>query len=222
MDKKLIVANWKSHKNEAESIAFLKELSLVLGQVSQKYEIVVLPQYTALAGVKKYIQENDLSVSVGVQTVSSFGDGAYTGEVSARHASEFAKYALLNHSERRKYNRETDEDLNRKIEQCKTSGIIPMVCIQDETSFVPDGSGFIVYEPPSAISTFGIGKPETAQNIERVLGALKGRTSARVLYGGSVTSNNISRYLLIESLSGFLLGAASLEVSSFAKLLKKW
>lgn len=220
--KTLFIANWKSHKTVEESLNFLKELKESLSNIDlSEKEIIILPQFVALSECVRFSREENVPVSFGVQNISPFPDGAYTGEVSARQAAEFAKYALLNHSERRKYFHETDEDLAKKYEE--TAKILtPIVCVQGADSFIPSGAEIVALEPPSAISTFGVGKPETKEELAGAFNAIREKTNASLIYGGSVTSKDIVGYKGIDSLSGFLVGAASLEVSSFTELLSQW
>lgn len=220
--KTLFIANWKSHKNVEESLSFLKELREALSKVDlSDKEIIILPQFIALSECVKFAEDENIPVSFGVQNVSSFPDGPYTGEVSARQVAEVVKYALLNHSERRKYFHETDEDLVKKYE--KTVKVLTsIICIQSVDSFIPDGAKIVAYEPPSAISTFGVGEPETKEEVAEAFKVIREKTDAGLIYGGSVSAEDIKEYKGIEFLSGFLIGGASLEVKSFIDLLSQW
>lgn len=222
MDKKLIVANWKSHKTAQEAVEFLNEFKEGLSSLRlDDKEIIILPQFTAIPACSDFIKENNLPISLGAQTVSSFEEGAYTGEVCANQLKPFCEYVLLNHSERRKYCKEGDEDLKMKFEQAKNAGIIPIVCLQGKDSYFPEEAEVIVYEPSSAISTFGTGKPETKAEVSEATRALVEKSKAQILYGGSVSPEGVSEYTGVDDLSGFLVGAASLEASSFLSLLNK-
>ena len=220
--KTLFIANWKSHKNVEESLNFLRELKEPLSTVDlSEKEVIILPQFMALSECVKFAKDENIPVSFGVQNVSAFPDGPYTGEVSARQAAEVVKYALLNHSERRKYSHETDEDLTKKYEE-SVKVLTPIVCIQGIDSFIPAGAKIVAYEPPSAISTFGVGKPETQEEVAEAFKAIRVRSAAELIYGGSVSADDIGEYKGIELLSGFLIGGASLEVKSFIDLLSQW
>lgn len=221
MDKLLIVANWKSNKTVSESIEFLQKLKMVfLSLPLSNKELVILPQFIALPACAAFAKENNLPISLGVQTVSSFSDGAYTGEVSARQAGEFASYVLLNHSERKKYFMENDESLKEKFSQVVRNNLTPIVCVQDENSFIPNGATCVVYEPPSAISTFSTGIPESREEVEKVFEKIKNNSSAKLLYGGSVSEKNVNEYVGIPFLAGFLVGGASLDPETFINLIK--
>ncbi|OIP57150.1 MAG: hypothetical protein AUK12_04530 [Candidatus Levybacteria bacterium CG2_30_37_29] len=183
-------------------------------------EIVILPQFIALPACAAFAKENNLPISFGAQTVSSFPDGAYTGEVSARQVGEFASYVLLNHSERKKYFMENDTSLKEKFSQVVKNNLTPLICIQDENSFIPEGANYVVYEPPSAISTFGTGIPESREDVAKVFEKIKNISSAKLLYGGSVSDKNVNEYLGIPFLQGFLVGGASLDPETFTNLIK--
>lgn len=220
--KTLFIANWKSHKTAQESLSFLKEFKEPFSRIGlSDKEIIILPQFIALPECVRFAKEENIQISFGVQNISLFPDGPYTGEVSARQAAEYAQYALLNHSERRKYLRETDEDLTKKYEEA-VKFLIPIVCVQGTDSFIPEGAKLITFEPPSAISTFGVGKPETTEEVNEAFNRLKIKTDADLIYGGSVSADTIKEYESISCLSGFLVGAASLEVGSFIDLLSQW
>lgn len=222
MGKTLFIANWKSNKTVEESLNFLKELKESISSINlSDKEIIILPQFIALSMCAGFAKDNNIPISFGVQNISDFSDGPYTGEVSARQAAEFAKYVLLNHSERRRYLHETDEDLIKKFEQT-AKVMTPIICIQNVSSFIPNGVEIVAFEPPNAISTFGVGKPETKDEVVEAFKLLKTKTTANLIYGGSVSKDDIKKYKGIDSLSGFLIGVASLEVRSFIELLSQW
>lgn len=222
MDKKIVLANWKSHKTVQETIAFLKALhdNLSTIDLSNKF-ILICPTYISLASAAAYIQQNNLPLSLCAQDISAFGEGAYTGEVAGRFIKEFATHVLIGHSERLKYNHETVDDIQGKIVQAKEANLTPILCIQNENSFIGDVP-IIAYEPPTAISTFGVGKAETSSDVESVFTTLKQKTQASLLYGGSVDADNVSSYMSSPVINGLLVGGASLDPQTFIALLSKW
>jgi triosephosphate isomerase len=168
------------------------------------------------------VTEHEISVSLGAQDVSAFPDGAYTGEVGADQIKEFADFVIIGHSERRKYQGETVEQIAQKVIQAQAVGLTVILCVQDENDPIPDGVDLVAFEPPSAISTFGVGKAEDPQEVNRVFNILQTKTNAVLIYGGSVDASDISNYRSVEHLSGFLIGGASLEPESFSQLIKTW
>lgn len=222
MDKKRIIANWKSHKTAEEAIIFLDALKEVLPNVNLlNKEIIILPSYLSIPSVFAYIETEGLPVSLGAQDISGFEPGAYTGEVNGFQIAEFCKYVLINHSERRRYNHEADQEARSKVGMAKKYNVTPLFCIQNADAGIPDGVIDIMYEPPSAISTFQEGaQAQGNSEIEQVFAELKERMpTSHLYYGGSVTVENNARIMSIPGLAGVLVGNASLEIESFAELL---
>lgn len=218
--KKLIIANWKSNKTALEAVYWLEELNKNRGKINfETKEVVVAAPYTALSSCAAYIKDNNIPIKLAAQNISEFGIGAYTGEINGVQIREFADYVLIGHSERKRYLHETDEQVEKKITQAKEAGLSVILCVQDDNSFIDSRAEYIAYEPPNAISTFGVGKAEDPQNVENVFATLCEKTNARLLYGGSVDSKNIDKYFVISGISGFLVGGASLKAESFLQLL---
>lgn len=223
MDKKRIIANWKSNKTAEETVLFLDSLAAAWAELpTDNKEIIILPSYTALSAAYVYCETEGLPVSIGAQNISSFDEGAYTGEVNGKQLSEFCKYVLINHSERRKYNHETDQDARSKVLQCLKYNMTPLFCVQDEQAAIPDNVVEVMYEPPTAISTFQEGaKADDVSHIERVVSNLKARyPQANFYYGGSVNPQNIKQIMETPHVSGVLIGNSSLEVETFADILQ--
>src|SRR5260370_38356363 len=101
MKKLFLIANWKSYKTTPEAMQWLQEfqISNFKYQISNEKEIVVCPSFTLLPEISKFINENNLPIKLGVQNVSSFGEGAFTGEIFAKQAGEFTSHAIFGHSE---------------------------------------------------------------------------------------------------------------------------
>lgn len=225
MEKKKIIANWKSNKTAEETILFLDTLKQAWAELPlADKEIIILPSFTSLSAAYAYCIAEDLPLSLGAQNISAHGEGAFTGEVNGKQIAEFATYVLINHSERRRHNHEADQEARAKVLEARNNNLTPLFCIQDENSAIPDEVTEIVYEPPSAISTFQQdAHVQTASEIERVFGVIKGRfPSSNVYYGGSVNPETVSGLVRIPNLSGFLIGAASLDVMKFTDILTSW
>lgn len=225
VSKKRIIANWKSHKTAEETLLFLDTLQAAWGEMSmENKEVIILPSYMSLSTAYVYKETEGLPVFIGAQDISPYDEGPYTGEVSGRQISEFCQFVLINHSERRRFNHEGDQEARAKTIMAQKYNLNVLFCVQDENGAVPDGVTEIVYEPPSAISTFQEGaKIDEKANIERVFGVLKERyPHASLYYGGSVSPENVVGLLDVPYMSGFLVGNASLSVEEFAKILTSW
>lgn len=220
MKKTFIVANWKSNKISLEAKNWLGEISSLINQASNlsNKEIIVCPSFIHLCSMKTFIEEKKLPIKLGAQNISPFDEGAYTGEVSASLLKEFADYVIIGHSERRSNFNEDDEILFKKAELAKKYGLISIFCVQGIETTIPLNIAMIAYEPVNAIGT---GNPDTPENAEQVAKYIKENSKAQfVLYGGSVTSGNVSKFTQMPSIDGVLVGGASLDAQEFYKIIQ--
>jgi len=219
MDKKLFIANWKSHKTKEEAIRFFEYIKENIAHLDlSNKEIIVAPPFTLLAKARYLIDKYKLPLELAAQNVSSFPEGAYTGEISAKQVKEFARYVVVGHSERRKYLHESEMDIENKVREALETGLTIIQCIQDEDSKVHKGVQIVAYEPPSAI---GSGNPDDPEHVGEVFEKISSENAGvKLLYGGSVNVDTFQGFLGIEKLDGFLIGGASLEPESFLSLLK--
>src|SRR5438093_2798425 len=127
-DRKLIIAgNWKMNKTVAESLDLVRGLKLELANVKE-VDIVVCPPFTALSEVSKAVLDSNLRL--GAQNMSENGMGAFTGEIAAGMLKEFSvRYVILGHSERRQYQKESDELIAKKVLATHAASLKPIVCV---------------------------------------------------------------------------------------------
>lgn len=229
MKKIFLVANWKSHKNIQEahtfitrflSSSFINWLHASQEEKALTKEIILCPPFHLLSELAKMITDIHVKVPVelGAQDISPFASGSHTGEVSASEVVGLVKYIIIGHSERRREFGETDELVARKVKEALRAGLEPIVCVQEESTPVPDGVRIIAYEPLSAI---GSGKPDSPEDALRVASTFKSSGVPYVLYGGSVTSENVHKFTSLEGIDGVLVGGASLDPDSFAEIIKR-
>lgn len=219
MKRKLIVANWKSHKKLNEVKEWFEKFSELV-KMKAENQVVVAVSDVFVFEAKKLIEEFgvDQFVSLAVQDISPFPFGAYTGAVSAQMVKRVVEWAIVGHSERRRYFHETSQDVMNKVDQLVEVGIKPIVCVdkdyaKQQLSLIDEKITELVvaYEPLEAI---GSGTPEKPEEAEKVLEQIKAmREGVLVLYGGSINESNAGEYL--ESFDGLLVGGASLDPKKF-------
>jgi triosephosphate isomerase len=223
--KHLIVANWKCNPatlKEAENIFQKTEEGI---KDVKNVETIICPPFIYLL---KIISENP-AIKTGGQDCYSEEKGAFTGEISPNMLKEIGcQYVIIGHSERRKYQKETDEMINEKIKASLRAGLNPIICIDNVDQIKKDIDGLssqdldnlaVAYEPIWAIGTgkaCGISEAkEMSMAIKEILG-----NSISVLYGGSVSSQNAQGYIKEAGFNGLLVGGASLKPEEFIEIIK--
>ncbi|MSQ15538.1 MAG: triose-phosphate isomerase [Dehalococcoidia bacterium] len=241
----LIAGNWKMNGSIKEAVPLAQGIVQQLDAISG-VEVVVCPPSIYLSAVSDVLRGS--AVRLGAQNMHQMEKGAYTGEISPMMVAEICQYVTLGHSERRQYFCETDETVNQKVKAALEHNLMPIVCVGENLeqreggqteSFIASqvrgafndvtwNSAIIVaYEPIWAIGTGRAATGETAQDtvagIRRVLASIFGNDAVqqvRILYGGSVTPDNIKEYISQPDIDGALVGGASLNPASFAGIVK--
>ena len=125
---KLVVGNWKMHGRLAENAALLQAVAQGAGELPADVRVGVCVPSPYLAQSQSLLEGSQ--VVWGVQDVSAFTHGAYTGEVAAPMVVEFgATLAIVGHSERRAYHRESAELVAVKTQRALEAGLTPIVCV---------------------------------------------------------------------------------------------
>jgi triosephosphate isomerase (TIM) len=247
MRNPLIAANWKMYKPPAQAQEFVKAfLPLVAGH--DRDEIVLCPSDTSLPAVVLAVEGSNVAVGCQNMHFADEGAyTGETSPLMLKAIG--VTHILIGHSERRQYCNETDEIVNKKLATALKHKLTPIVCIgevlvereaghTDEvlrkqitlalTGVSPEDAESIVvaYEPVWAIGTGKTATPEMAaeahllirSEIARRLGRLVADT-IRILYGGSVKPDNAAALLNQPEIDGALVGGASLDPQSFAKIV---
>ncbi len=242
--KPLIAGNWKMHKTTAETRAFVAELlarTLPLDDV----DAVICPPFTALCAARDALARSASAIGLGAQNMSWAAQGAFTGEISAAMLVDCgARWVVLGHSERRAMFGELDERVNEKVRAALANGLTPIVAVgetaeeraagatrdkvtrQVRAAFdkIPDGEVcrcVVAYEPIWAIGTGNACSPDDADAVMgEIRAAVPALRTARLLYGGSMTPQNVAAFVARPNVDGGLVGGASLDPASFAALLE--
>ena len=223
----IVALNNKSNLNKDEFISYLDKIN----NISTNNTLILCPTFINIANF------NSNSVLLGSQNVSSYDNGAYTGEVSAKDLLTYGvKYSIIGHSERREYQKETNEDIKEKLNRLLENNITPILCIgesklerdnntyksvlEEELSILDTNSNAIIaYEP---IWSIGTGVIPTKEEIEEVFEFIKERfPNNKVLYGGSANLSNIDMLKEISLIDGYLLGGLSLKVDELKTFIDK-
>ncbi len=217
---KWFIANWKSNKNVAESLSWLELFGPQLTS-SESSKVVVCPSTLAAAPMKKLAEDNHYDLMIGLQNISAFGVGAFTGELAAEQAKGVADLVIIGHSERRQKLGETDAMVADKVTQAKEAGLLALVCVQDANTPIPDNTDMVAYEPIWAI---GSGTADTPENAAAVIAEIKQKVGRDipVLYGGSVKADNAKTFLERDEIDGLLVGGASLDPQQFITIVQQW
>ena len=250
----LLAGNWKSNLNHAEAVVLVQKLAWTLADKKHdptRSEVVVIPPFTDLRSVQTLVDGDRLPMRYGAQDVSEHDGGAYTGEVSAAMLARLGcSYAVVGHSERREYHRETAAVVNAKAHRALSAGVTPIVCVGEGLDVRRTGehvpytlkqlsgslAGFsaeqvaglvVAYEPVWAIGTGEVATPDDAQEVAAAIRGEIARTYAgaaaagvRILYGGSVKAANVAGIMSRADVDGALVGGASLQVDEFAAICR--
>ena len=242
----IVAGNWKMHNTIAESIALAQAIKEGTKDI-QNGEVIIAPPFTSLYNVGKTIKGSQ--VSLAAQNMHCENKGAFTGEIAPGMLTDVGcTYVLLGHSERRKYFHETDEYINLKVKKALAVGLKPILCVGETeeervkgvTQLVVDkqlkkalsdvekiDNVVIAYEPVWAIGTGKIATSIQAEEVHKfirgILKELYGDVSKeiRILYGGSVTKDNIGELIGMENIDGALVGGASLKPDAFLGIIQQ-
>jgi triosephosphate isomerase len=246
MRRWMLAGNWKMHNTIGDSQKLARAI-VEGGRLAKGGEIVVAPVFTALSAVGEVLKGS--LVALAAQDVFYEEKGAFTGEVApAMLLDAGCTYVIIGHSERRKYFHETDETVNAKVKKALAVGLKPIVCVGETeeerekgvTEYVVGlqvrkglygleslAAVTIAYEPVWAIGTGKNASPDQAQAVHAFIrGLLKeaygdsAADSTRILYGGSVTPENIGQLIAMKDIDGALIGGASLKSESFISIIR--
>ena len=212
--------------------------------------IIVSPPFTSLATVGQLIKDTS-TIFLSAQNCAFENAGAYTGEVSAKMVKSCgADYVILGHSERRKYFKETAEELSKKVNLALENSLMPIFCCGEELDVREQDQHFklvktqlkeglfhlstddfkkvvIAYEPVWAIGTGVTASPDQAQEMHQYIRQLVAEQYSdeiandfSILYGGSCKPGNARELFEQPDVDGGLIGGASLNADDFVEIIR--
>jgi triosephosphate isomerase len=246
--KKLIAANWKMYKTPEQTTAFFQEF-LPLVATHDRDDIAVCTPFVDLQAAVAAAAGSNVAIGAQNMHWANEGafTGEIS---AAMLLSLGVSHVILGHSERRQYFNETDDTVNRKLELALESGFTPIVCVGEvleerEANLTEDvlrrqcmrafngisarkaAKLVVAYEPVWAIGTGKTATPEIASDAHLVIRGEAAKAfgqefadNLRILYGGSVKPEICSAMMAEEEIDGALVGGASLDPKSFARIIE--
>ena len=225
------------HMTCADTKKYLEEFLPLIEEIPNDRKIVIAPPFTAISTFSNYTNFDYLNIAS--QNIHWEDKGAFTAEISPNMLIEHkVKYAIVGHSEPRKYFSESDEQINKRAVFAQSSGLTPIVCVGETleqrergeadrviTRQVEQGlentdpSNLIVaYEPIWAIGTGKTCEASDANKICALIRRLIGFRDVIIQYGGSVKPSNIDEIMSMSDIDGVLVGGSSLDPISFSRI----
>ena len=244
----IMAGNWKMHKTVQEAVDFVTRLQEALGDWKET-ETVVAPPFVALASIAERLTGTRIALAAQDCFWEDQGAfTGEVSPPMLRDVG--CRYVIIGHSERRAYFGETDETVNNKVKAVLSHDLHPIICVGESLEERERGDTFkiverqmgkglkgldsaasqgivIAYEPIWAIGTGKTATPVQAQEVHAFIRGLvatifnaEGAEQIRIQYGGSVKPDNVDELMAQPDIDGALVGGASLEVDSFARIVR--
>ncbi len=243
-----MAGNWKMYKTATEAVDFVARLKKEL-ENWDKTEVAVAPSFVALATVAASLKGTKIAVAAQDCFWEEQGAYTGEVSVPMLRDAG-CRYVIIGHSERRAYFGEGDEQVNKKVKAIIAHQLRPIICVGESLEQREQGKTFavverqvkeglkgleedatqavvIAYEPVWAIGTGKTASPGQAQEVHAFIRKLlseifgpQGAGAIRIQYGGSVKPDNVDELMAQPDIDGALVGGASLEVESFARIVK--
>ena len=243
-----MAGNWKMYKTPAETRAFFDAFEPMVAEVTN-CDIAICPSYVNLEAAVSSTEGSNIAIGGQNLYPAKEGafTGEISGHMLNALG---CKYVIVAHSERREYFHESEADVVKKVRAALEYCLTPIVCIGEKLEERESGNTeavlgaqfdgglapltpeefskiVIAYEPVWAIGTGRTATPQIAQETHafirsKIKGAFGADAAAatRILYGGSVKPDNVSKLMSEEDIDGALVGGASLDPKSFAAVVK--
>ncbi len=227
----IIASNLKTNLTREKTISYIMDVENFLDGINSKQDVYVFPAQSSL-------NPHHGKVTQGAQNAYPTTNGAFTGEIGLEQLEEFGvKTVLIGHSERRHILGESQEKLVEKFNFFKSNGFKIVYCVGEPLEVREQGEDVmmkylelqyegidteyedlvIAYEPVWAIGT---GLTPTLEDISKIHLKLKEKSSAPLLYGGSVKVDTARDILACDGVDGVLVGSGALDVENFIQMIK--
>jgi triosephosphate isomerase len=248
MRRPIIAGNWKMNKTSSEAVELVKELLQEISDVSGT-DIVVCPPYTALESVAWVVGDGPVKIGAQNMHWEQQGayTGEIAAKMLLTIG---CRYVILGHSERRSLFGETNSQINKKLKAALGTSLVPIVCVGEQLQEREGGQTeqvvrdhvlgalgdlepeelhrvILAYEPVWAIGTGKTASPEQANEVHAYIRDILGEAFStslaqkiRIQYGGSVKPENAPDLLSQPDIDGALVGGASLDAQSFARIIR--
>jgi len=221
----------------AETQSYLEDFVPLIKDIPNDRKIIIAPPFTAISTFSSYTNFDYLDIAS--QNIHWEEEGAFTAEISPKMLIEHnVKYAIVGHSEPRKYFSESDEQINKRAVFAQSRGLTPIVCVGETLEQREKGEAervitrqveqglentdpcnlIVAYEPIWAIGTGKTCRASDANKICALIRELINFKDVIIQYGGSVKPNNIDEIMSMSDIDGVLVGGASLDPKSFARI----
>ncbi len=242
-----MAGNWKMYKTPADTHAFFEAFKPLVAD-AKNVDIVLCPPFADLHAAITETANSGIAVGAQNLYWGKEGavTGEVSGHMLQAIGCQ---YVIIAHSERRQYFGESEPDVVRKIEAALEYGLTPIVCVGERLEEREEGRTeevlatmfdgglapltaeqfakvVIAYEPVWAIGTGKTATPEIAEAAHRFIRAnvaekfgADAAAAVRILYGGSVKPDNVTKLMSEEDIDGALVGGASLDPKSFAAIV---
>jgi triosephosphate isomerase len=244
----LIAGNWKMNLKLQESIDLIKAIIAGVAPGDSGPEVMIAPPFTKLSKAAELLKGSRVKLgaqNMHWETSGAFTGEVSPSQLKDVGCT----HVILGHSERRRHFSETDAIVRKKVEAALSTKLVPVVCIGETLEERESGRTFqvlgtqvpgslggfsaetlstlvVAYEPVWAIGTGKTATPDQAQEahtfVRKELATLYGKAfadSIRLLYGGSVTAENIDFLMAQPDVDGALVGGASLKPASFLRII---
>lgn len=212
-------------------------------------EVIICPAAPVIPAVAEMCRNTD--IRWGGQNAHWEESGAFTGEVSMSMLVDAGcSMVICGHSERRRFFHETDSDVSRKVQQALAHGLTPVLCVGESfeqrqrnihqitiieqvrkgvelLSGFPEFKPIVAYEPIWSVGTGHPIEPTQAKEMASVIRETLREDfsdhaeSTSILYGGSVTPENVKSFVDGTMLNGVLVGGASLDPDTFYQIIQR-